>query len=115
LKALSAAKEHTIQERGGGRDPGVSLFCRSGYFFFCYYVALEFHQERTKVVCSNKDTRKRLAEPNLRTRISQISTGVVDQIDHKIISDFNPPFTIDRNSLQVNPYRPSISTVFSGR
>jgi len=26
LKALSAAKDHTIQERGGGRDPGVSLF-----------------------------------------------------------------------------------------
>jgi len=23
LKALSAAKEHTYEERGGGRDPGV--------------------------------------------------------------------------------------------
>ena len=26
-------------------------------------------------------------------------TGVVDEIDHKIILDFNPPSTIDRNSL----------------
>jgi len=42
-------------------------------------------------------------------------TGVVDEIDRKIISDFNPPSTIDRNSLLVNPFRPSISTVFSGR
>jgi len=29
----------------------------------------------------------------------QIFTGVIDEIDHKIISDFNPPSTIDRNSL----------------
>ena len=26
-------------------------------------------------------------------------TGVVDEIDHKIITDFNPPSTIDSNSL----------------
>ena len=26
-------------------------------------------------------------------------TGDVDEIDHKIISDFIPPWTIDRNSL----------------
>ena len=26
LKALSAAKEHTNEERGGGRDPGVRRF-----------------------------------------------------------------------------------------
>jgi len=26
-------------------------------------------------------------------------TGVVDEINHKIISDFNPPSTINRNSL----------------
>ena len=29
----------------------------------------------------------------------QFCTGVVDEIDHRIISDFNPPSTIDRNSL----------------
>jgi len=30
---------------------------------------------------------------------AKISTGVVDEINHKIISDFNPPSTIDCNSL----------------
>jgi len=31
--------------------------------------------------------------------VDEFGTGVVDEIDHKIISDFNPPSTIDRNSL----------------
>jgi len=31
--------------------------------------------------------------------LTTFCTGVVDQIDHKIMSDFNPPSTIDRNSL----------------
>ena len=36
LKALSAAKDHTAEERGGGRDPGVR---RPGdsLFLFCKY------------------------------------------------------------------------------
>jgi len=42
-------------------------------------------------------------------------TGVVDEINHKIISIFNRSSTIDRNSPWVNRHRPSISTLFSSR
>jgi len=41
--------------------------CRYVYFFWCYtatQVALQVQQERTQVVCSNKDALKRLTKSN---------------------------------------------------
>jgi len=56
LKALSAAKEHTNEERGGGRDPGVrrpgagrgQLSARSKIFRELAWIWTDFLSEKSR-------------------------------------------------------------------
>jgi len=80
--------DHFLSFNGTSTNPSKSLFFRKIY-------AIDV-ERRSSIVHGHSRT---LPAAEIYYARPEICTGVVDEIDHKIISDFNPPSTIDRNSL----------------